>query len=276
MSRRRYAMTEAKIARRRKERRGEGIGVDYKPWLTVHDLSSKGRVSRLLGRHNRRVHHFFSDIEKNTFLEYDWRDDVEDLWEQFPLCRETTRLIAAEMGVRHPRDPHTRVDIVMTTDLVVKFRGGMLRPIACKALDDLGNRRTKDKLEIERRYWKLLGHDWKLRTERSLCKVRSESLAYLHEYMDADRWHWVDPCYWPARSAAFLALLDRWDHLRPFAHFAQAFDALPGFRPGDAVATMRYLACRKLIEFRLDLKFNHSASIGRSILTGPKVVRLAA
>jgi hypothetical protein len=188
----------------------------------------------------------------------------------------STRLIAAEMGVRHPRDPHTRVDIVMTTDLVVKFIGGVLRPIACKALEDLGNRRTRDKLEIERRYWKLLGHDWKLRTERSLCKDRSESLAYLHEYIDADRWHWVDPCYWPARSVAFLELLDRWDHLRPFAQFGQAFDALPGFAPGDAVATMRYLACRKLIEFRLDVKFDHSAPIGRSILNGHSVVRLAA
>lgn len=275
MSRRRDAMTEAKIARFRKEGRGEGTGVDYKPWL-AGGFSSRGRMSRLLGRHNRRIHYLFSDIEKNTFLEYDWRDDVEDLWEQFPLDRDTTRLIAAEMGVRHPRDPRTRIAIVMTTDLVVKFRGGMLRPIACKASEELGNRRTKDKLEIERRYWKLLGRDWKLRTERSFCKVRSESLAYLHEYIDADRWHWVDPGYWPARSVAFLAQLDRWDHSRPFVHFAQAFDALPGFGPGDAVATMRYLACRKLIEFRLDLKFDHSAPIGRSILNVDSVVRRAA
>ena len=53
MAKRRFEMTEAKIARFVREGRGMGDGASYKPWLTVHDLSSTGRVSRLIGRHIR-------------------------------------------------------------------------------------------------------------------------------------------------------------------------------------------------------------------------------
>ena len=43
MAKRRFEMTENKIARFVREGRGTGDGIDYKPWLTVHDLSSLGR-----------------------------------------------------------------------------------------------------------------------------------------------------------------------------------------------------------------------------------------
>lgn len=87
MAKRRFQMTESKIKRFAREGRGIGAGVGYKPWLTVHDLSSLGRSARLLGRCNRRIHHLFSDLERGAFLEYDWRDDVCDIREQFPLDR---------------------------------------------------------------------------------------------------------------------------------------------------------------------------------------------
>jgi hypothetical protein len=258
-------MTEAKIQRFGKEGRGRGHGVDYKPWLTVHDLSSMGQVSRMLGRHNARVHHLFSNIETATFMEYDWRDDVVDIQEQFPLDRVLTRQIAASLGVVHPRDPHSGVDVVMTTDLVVTFDGGDLRPIASKASGDLLNIRVREKLEIERLYWVAMHRDWKLRTERSFDKVRVQNLAYLYEVMREDTGYWVDPRYWLARRIAFVALLRRTHAATPFVQFATAFDRLPGFGPGDSVRTMRFLACHKIIGFDLRVKFDHTAPIGRSI-----------
>lgn len=265
MAKRRYGMTERKIARFVKEGRGQGEGMDYKPWLTVHDLSSNGRVSRMLGRCNRRVHHLFSDIERSAFLDYDWRNDVVDIREQFPLRRDTTRLIAAEMGVRHPRDPGTGVDVVMTTDLVVTFRDGSVRPIACKSSNELGEARTAEKLDIERRYWTLLGRDWKLWTEKSTSPVRTGNLAYLHEYLDADDRDWLEVGYWTRRSAVFLAMFHRTDPETSFSRFAAAFDATPGFSAGDAVATMRYLGSRKVLAFNIDVRFDHTAPVGRSL-----------
>lgn len=47
MARRRYAFDEDRIALFHKEGRGTGRGDNYKPWLTVQDLRSSGRVHRV-------------------------------------------------------------------------------------------------------------------------------------------------------------------------------------------------------------------------------------
>lgn len=258
-------MTEAKIARFTKEGRGTGDGVNYRPWLTVHDLSSLGRTARMLGRRNRRIHHLFSDIERSAFLEYDWRDDVVDIREQFPLDREGTRLVAAERGLRHPRDPGSRVDVVMTTDLLVTFRDGARRAVQCKSISDLRKPRTLEKLEIERRYGSLMGVEWKLWTQASTTKVRIQNLAFLHEYLNADDHRLVSDGHWEARAALFLAMLRRVDAHMPFVAFASEFEARGCFSAGDAIATMRFLACRKLIAYDLDVEFKPQAPIGCSI-----------
>lgn len=271
MAKRRYGMTEAKIARFLKQGRGTGEGLSYKPWLTVHDVSSKGRVSRMLGRCNRRVHHLLSDIERSAFLSYDWRDDVVDIREQFPLDRGATCVIATEMGLAHPRDPGTGVAVVMTTDLLVVFADDSVRAVACKSSSDLGVTRTAEKLEIERAYWALLGREWKLWTERSTTRVRTENLAFLHEYLDADAWDWLPRGHWTRRAAVFLAMFTRADPATPFAAFAASFDSTAGFAAGDAIATMRYLASRKALAFDVDVKFDPSAPIGRSLKLPPRV-----
>ncbi|WP_445207619.1 transposase, partial [Bacillus bingmayongensis] len=43
------------------------IGVDYKPWLKIQDVSSKGRSTRLKGIKTNRQHEFLSDLERNYF-----------------------------------------------------------------------------------------------------------------------------------------------------------------------------------------------------------------
>lgn len=103
MAKRRYDFDEKKLERFMKEGRGQGHGESYRPWLTIQDVSSSGRSSRIHCRKTGREHHFLSDIKTALFLLLDWSDSVTDIREQFPLDREETRRIAADMGVRHPR-----------------------------------------------------------------------------------------------------------------------------------------------------------------------------
>ena len=42
MAKRRYRVTEANIAKKLEEGLGTGTGSSFKPWLTIHDLSSHG------------------------------------------------------------------------------------------------------------------------------------------------------------------------------------------------------------------------------------------
>ena len=122
MARRRYSFDETKLKRFAKEGRGTGHGSDYRPWLQVQDVPSHGRSTRIHSYKTGRQHHLLSDLETGLFLILDWADHVVDIREQFPLDRDVTRMLAAKMGVVHPRDVQTKSDIVMTTDLLVDVR----------------------------------------------------------------------------------------------------------------------------------------------------------
>ncbi|MDF2701014.1 MAG: TnsA endonuclease [Haloplasmataceae bacterium] len=57
----------SKIEKWIKEGRGSGVGVEYKPWSRIQDVSSLGRSTRLNGIKTNRQHEFLSDLERNYF-----------------------------------------------------------------------------------------------------------------------------------------------------------------------------------------------------------------
>ena len=124
MAKRQTGWTEVKIAKYIKEGHGQGEFATYKPWLTIQDVPSRGRVHRAMGWKTERQHHFLSDKEYNYFCILDWANDVIDIREQFPLDREETVRIAEEIGIDHSVDPKTNTPIVMTTDFLVTVREG--------------------------------------------------------------------------------------------------------------------------------------------------------
>lgn len=98
----------SKIEKWIQDGRGSGIGADYKPWLKIQDVSSKGRSTRLKGIKTNRQHEFLSDLERNYFYLTEYSDVVIDIREQFPLLPlEETIVIADELGIKHPTDPKT-------------------------------------------------------------------------------------------------------------------------------------------------------------------------
>jgi hypothetical protein len=257
MPRRRYAMTEAKIARFKKEGRGQGVGADYKPWLTVQDVPSRGRRSRFLGRKTARIHHALSDGETAAILEFDWADDVTDIREQFPLDRHVTRRIAAAMGVPHPRDPRTQVDIVMTTDILVDYANRRPHAFYVKRADDLGGRRLFDKMEIERRYWALRDCGFTVLTEKQFPKARFHNLEWLHPYHDVARHPWPWAGYWPKRGAELLRRLASFDPALELGSLVARLERPGGdFETGEVLSLFRWLACQKIVGFDLNRRFD--------------------
>lgn len=167
--------------RRIKEGRGQGILDGYKPWITIHDLASKGVVSRVLGLKTGRVHHLLSRNEAAYFFILDSSDRVVDIREQFPLLGvdETVR-IAEKAGIRHPRDPKSLYPYVLTSDFVITTGDGIcVRSVKeSSALSDL---RVREKLEIERRYWAERDVDWKIVTEDGIDFQKARNLEWLRK-----------------------------------------------------------------------------------------------
>jgi hypothetical protein len=263
VAKRRYGFDEDKLARFLKEGRGQGMGADYRPWLTVQDVSSSGRSSRIHSRKTGRDHHLLSDIETALFLLLDWANSVTDIQEQFPLDRDTTRSIAGDMGVRHPADSQSQTDIVMTTDFVVTMQiGGTEKLIArsVKPESQLDDVRTLEKQEIERRYWHAKGVDWGLVTELDLPAQRIKNLRWLHEMQSLQHMSAPHPDYWNDRCNRFMSRLPQATGMS-IMQFVRHLESTQGFATGESLTVLRHLAANKRIAIDLDIKFDMQLSV---------------
>jgi hypothetical protein len=130
--------------RRLAEGRGLGEGPDYKPWIKVTELASKGVSSRLaLEKTGGRQHHLLSHLETDAFLAAGWPDRVRDVREQYNLPLADTLRICLQLGLRHPTLPGSTDPAVVTTDILLTIEESS-RPIhtaiACKLTKELTRR----------------------------------------------------------------------------------------------------------------------------------------
>lgn len=171
-----------------KDGRGQGLGSDYKPWVTIQDVPSLGRATRLKGFKIPRQFEFLSDLERNYFYLLEYSDLVLDIREQYPLLPiEETLIIADELGIKHPTNPKTGEPVVMTTDFLITINKDQHHQHLARTLkykDDLMNERVLEKFEIERVYWERQDVDWGIVTELEIPKDMALNIAFVHGYSD--------------------------------------------------------------------------------------------
>lgn len=248
-----YVFTEAKHRAWVKAGRGAGEGASYRPWLECRNVKSRGRRHRLPGVLHDRTMHLMSDLERNAVLHLERQPQVVDIREQFPLDREITRDIAKAMGVRHPTDPVSRVEIVMTTDLLVTFVGRaglqLTRPISIKESSDLLKQRTREKQEIERRYWERMGFRW-----APLLDTALRDRDYFNALMWAREWFHVPGrdertlARWKAGCDRLLAEIAA-DRCRTLGELVRRVEEGGGFAAGQVLSALRYLVARQIVDY---------------------------
>lgn len=168
------------IRRLEKERRGQGFGKHYSPFLTVRDVPSKGRVHRRPALTHGRIVHLLSDLELSAFLLFDWSDSIIDIREQMPLNPEKTLSIAKRLSIKHPAA--NGVNQVMTTDFLLdQVVGGkhVSKAVSLKYCEELEDTRTIEKQEIERRYWEGEQVPWFFITENEIPKILVENIRWV-------------------------------------------------------------------------------------------------
>ncbi|QGH61338.1 TnsA endonuclease N-terminal domain-containing protein [Serratia proteamaculans] len=173
------SLSETDIASRIKKGRGLGEGKFYQPWIKVHEVPSSGRSHRIWSQKTGRVHHLLSDLELAVFMMLEWLPDTTDIREQYPLRREDTRAIAADLGIKHPGV--RGVDQVMSSDFLIDSANEQHRQFAIqvKPLDAFEDVRTIEKLELERRYWQLKLIPWYLVTNNEIDPVVRQNMQWL-------------------------------------------------------------------------------------------------
>lgn len=180
MAKSKYLLTEKQITKRIKEGRGTGRVSNYKPWLYVNEVPSEGRSQRVYSHLTGRIHHVLSDLEFAVFLLLDHNPAVTDIREQFPLNRDDTLSISKENQLWHPSQGG--VNLVMSSDFLVNSSSRTQSKFAIQAKysEALKDPRTVEKLEIERRYWKLKKIPWFLVTEKEIDKVVVSNIEWLY------------------------------------------------------------------------------------------------
>ncbi|MFM4928470.1 TnsA endonuclease N-terminal domain-containing protein [Aeromonas veronii] len=180
MAGKKYVNNELQNQKWLREGRGSGHGSDYKPWLTVRDLSSQGRSHRVFGHKSQRTHHLLSDLELAVFLLLEWSRSTVDIREQFPLRLEDTKALALESGIDHPSV--RGVLQVMSSDFLVNTTDASQPKFALQAkyAEALSDARTIEKLELERRYWLQKGVPWWLITEKDIPNVVTQNISWLY------------------------------------------------------------------------------------------------
>lgn len=266
MAKHRYDVSADRYAKWWAEGRGSGRGTDYQPWLRIQDLSSRGRSSRLPGQKTGRVHEVMSDLERAVLLEFDNMDEVVDIREQFPLQQSSTLRLAAQAGIRHPQVHGA--DIVMTTDFVVDVKirkRSFAVAVAVKYAADLNDRRTIEKLEIERRYWLAEKTPWVLITELDLSADRTAVALWRHG------WHTFDhlnetPEYWAARCETMLVTIAGAGDAS-LLDIIRSLERHGDFATGDGLTVVRHLLATGALELIGDGAFDPRGPAGQLIPT---------
>ncbi len=113
----------------------------------------------------------------------EWSEEVIDIREQFPLLPlEKTLFIAQRLGIRHPIDPKTKHPIVMTADMVLTVKKGDDVGFIAHSIKPIGklNRRTIEKMQIEKQFFKEIGIEWSLITEQQINYDLVKNVEWLH------------------------------------------------------------------------------------------------
>lgn len=188
--------TQADIERYIEQGYGQGEGLDYKPWLRVQDVPSRGRSHKVSGSKVDRVYHLLSDLEFAYFLTLEFSERVIDIREQYPILPvEEAQDIAASLGIKYPNYPGTKVPYVMTTDFLVTYLGNDGQPRlgarTVKYEADLSPSSdlewTLQKLEIERVVWMNREVDWLAVTDGCIGPTISHNLQWLRKGVHLER-----------------------------------------------------------------------------------------
>lgn len=264
MARKRTPFTEKNIERMIKEGRGQGEGAKYKPWITVGDLPSLGRSPEILGWKTKRIHHLLSKLEAKYLYNLEWPDSIIDIREQFPLFDEfdsykETMEIAKQIGVEYPVIPKYRTPNVMTTDFLITLDVNgkkVFKARSTKYAKDLSDRRTLEKLEVERLFWQRRNIDWKLITEKQIDEALAFNVQYLHKSKTLLGYDYI--------TQDMIYLVE--EVLRTNKHFneqslavaTQNVDSAFGLKDGTSLFIVKHLIANKVWIIDMNRKINTS------------------
>jgi hypothetical protein len=179
MAKRDTSWTMAKYKRFLSENRGAGELASYKPWLSIQDFPSKGRVSRIKGWKTNRIHHFFSDIQTRCFYMFEWDDEIVDIREHYPLL-DLAEVVKDNKDLKQEFFINKEPPYILTTTFLLTLRNHKYIARTVKSSSELGKKSVLERLEIERRYWAAKQIDFGIITQKEIPTKMEKNIEWIH------------------------------------------------------------------------------------------------
>lgn len=259
MAKRNLDWNENKLRRFLEEGRGQGIGKDYKPWLTIQDFPSMGRVSRIYSNKTQRIHQFFSDNETRMFYLLHWEDDVIDIREHYPLL-DIGQVIEDKRGLNLEKfvDKQTGTPYVFSTTFLITVRDVKNKESyiarSVKSSIELEKKHIIEKFELERRYWESKGIDWGIVTQKDIPVIKTKNIEWVYSSLEDSEERGIDN-----KTKADLSeelahiLLDSTDTVRKTT---SSLDNEFQLEKGTGLYLFKYLIATKKIKVDMDKKID--------------------
>lgn len=176
--------SEAKFRRFLSEKRGQGKHEQYHPWLTVSDIPSRGRSTRIFSHKANRIVHLLTDTQLRYFFLLEWDESITDINEQFPLLEmEGITDHLDESLLKRLKDRKTNVPhIMLTTFLVTAINEQGQEYQFARTLKDateLEKKATIERLELQRIYWNSRKIDFGIVTPNEIPIQKSKNIEWV-------------------------------------------------------------------------------------------------
>lgn len=161
--------------------RGVGEGMDYKPWLPIREVPSRGTSSSVLGIKVNRPHHTLSELETIYLYLAERTHSVVDIREQWPIFDlDSTLRLCADQGVRHIYrgeypEPLT-IDFLLTEEVDGKTT---FRAASVKSAADAKDPEVRKRLAVEYLWCRERNIPWTLIDTSSFDRTVLANLRFM-------------------------------------------------------------------------------------------------
>lgn len=260
--------TEAKFKRFLAEGRGQGKKEQYLPWLTVSDIPSRGRSTRIFSRIANRVVHLLTESQLRYFYLLEWGDwggrdssgndsiTITDINEQYPLLdMESIIDQLDEPLLKRLKDRNTNLPHVMLTTFLVTATNeqGEEYQFARTIKDgaELEKKATIERLELQRLYWKSRQVDFGIVTPIEIPLQKSKNIEWVLPALNIGDYGITEP-EMIQYSENLLDSLSSRDN--PLNSILTSFERHMKVEVGTGLLVFRYLIASRRIRINMDME----------------------
>lgn len=174
---------DSTLKRFTQEGRGAGEGKEYKPWLQVQDVKSRGRSTRIFSQKTQRVMHLLSDLQLHYYYLLEFDGAVIDIREHYPLLDLHEQNLPFDAKLQKKLfNAKTNVPHVFTTTFYVTKVNAKGEPYyearVVKSSSELDKPATIERLQIIYSYFNKKEIDFGIVTEKDINKQMALNIGW--------------------------------------------------------------------------------------------------